>query len=140
MSKQITVSKAANKSAPKQAAAPAAPKLAYCLKDGMRPASGALLQAHTEAFFQLTGMVNGKRVPTSLAQTVMGKSAISWHTKRGNLDITSEGVGLSEVGEFKFGVRNVNQEFLAGYVEVFTKGVTNASVGVKADYAIQKLG
>ena len=138
MSKQVTVSK----SSAKQAIAvtkPVAAKLAYHLKDSCRPGHGALLQAHTEAFLRLSGLVNGGRVPTTLAQTVLGKSAVAWHTKKGNFSITAQGLGLSETGEFAFGVRGVNEEFCAAYTAVMAEGTLQPSVGVKAEFAIGKL-
>jgi len=144
MSKQVAVKKnttTAAVAAPKveQPAAPVSKPLAYHLADGFRPEHGNLLKAHTEAFFRVTDMVNGKRVPTSLAQTVLGKAAVSWHTKKGNFDITAQGLGLSDAGELKFGLRGINEEFCAAYVAVMTEGTLQPGVGVKAEVGIKKL-
>lgn len=101
--------------------------LTHSLAPGMRPERGAALFAHTCVFLVASGMMSetltpGKAVPGALAREVLGERAIKWHLGRGNLERTSAGIVLTEVGAMHFAIRGADPELVDAYAAILTRG------------------
>lgn len=131
MSKQsATVAKPANKPAQtvaQQNKAQAVAAIKYALEANTgRPMAGNALKAHTAAFLVLSGMYEGKPASIAQARVVLGDTAISYHTKRGNFERAVDGLRLTEKGEMFFAIRGAIMESVEGYIDVLTTGNIDA--------------
>lgn len=140
--------KAASKPATKAAAKPAAkaaPKAtsakkagskaktvpsAYGLRPFFRPASGRLLQCHTQAVLEFFGLLdkNGKAAKRDL-RNVMGDTAVNYHLRFGVENFVEKDgmVSLSSVGRTVFGARadafnDNDRATVAAYLNIFRTG------------------
>ena len=102
-----------------------------------RPASGALLHAHTEAFFTIYGMHKGKGAPVSIARAVMGATALNYHKGNGRFEVRDGQVFMTEAGKIQFGARvpSIDAAAVAAFVSVMTTGKPDGQY-VKAAGAI----
>lgn len=65
----------------------------YQISTAARPAAGRQLKAYTEAVLQLLGMYKGKAYDRATLNTIMGSTAVNYHTTR-TLAITATNDGL----------------------------------------------
>lgn len=110
----------------------------HVLSETARPASGALLFAHTHAAFSFLGMLTSDRADAnrSAVETIVGKRATAYHLRQKNIEATKEGkirltsAGLktfmSRLTEGKVGTPHVN-----AFLTLFQKGTPQPDVGVK---------
>lgn len=104
-----------------------------------RPQRGNALQAHTQAFLDLSGMIDGGAIPRAQAVSIIGATAVNYHTGNGNFEQSEHGLKLSEQGLIFFMTRSVDPELFAAYKEVMTTGQPNAKANVKAANGVVKL-
>lgn len=127
-----TVRKGQTQTKGAKAAASAAPYAAiqYAMAVG-RPGQGQALFAHTLAFLDISGMLDGGACPRAIAAQVIGDSAITYHTNRtGHFTRTDKGLTLSDTGFAHFLARRHNEELAPLYVEFFKDGKVNAKIHV----------
>jgi len=136
--RRVTARKTATKTATK--AAPAAEldlrkepatKAFFHLKSIARPKQGGRLFAHTQAVFELFGMLKGKSVAYKRLEVFIGTKALSYHVGNGNLMNEMGDVHLTKQGRDVFAKRKVNREEVDAFLSVFKTGKANAVVEVK---------
>lgn len=112
-----------------------APKgIAFAIVDYARPKAGAALFAHTAAFLELSGLNAGAAYPKGKATQVIGQTAVKYHTGKGNIEQTADGVKLTDKGRAFFSARPaVDKELHAAFIEVLTEGKVNDKANVKAE-------
>lgn len=116
-----------------QAPAQALP-IAYGIADYARPKAGAALFAHTRAFLELSGIIEGKAYPKAKATQVIGATAVKYHSANGNLAQTADGLTLTEKGKAFFAARGeTDKELHAAFVKVLTTGQLDDRANVKAE-------
>ncbi len=112
----------------------AAPVLRYVLMN--RPGSGnhsGFLAAHTRAFMEVSGLLNGRIVPRETILRAWGKSALDYHSGAGmrtecKFEFSDKGYKLSEFGRVAFGkeIRSaVDLEKVAIFRDLMTSGKTD---------------
>lgn len=117
-------------------ATPATVRTHY-VADQFRPAAGAMLFAHTAAFFELSGFGSGKVLPRATIIQAMGARAVKYHTDRGNFEHAETGMRLSPMGKEYFNEIRAKAipEYVNQYKEVMTTGKTNPlvknAIGIK---------
>lgn len=129
------------KKAPAKAKATASGKQAlYFIATG-RPASGAALQAHTQAFMQIYGMLKGQGAPLKAAQRVMGATAVNYHKTNARFEVRDGKVFLTGAGVNHFAARQgaIDGALVAVYVAILTTGKADGNV-VKAQANIAAIG
>lgn len=112
-----------------------APKgISFAIVDYARPKAGAALFAHTAAFLELSGLNAGTAYPKAKATQIIGQTAVKYHTGKGNIEQTADGVKLTDKGRAFFAARPaVDKELHAAFVEVLTEGKVNDKANVKAE-------
>lgn len=131
-----TPGKTAPKAAPKTAAknAGATGSIKYAIVDYARPKAGHALFAHTAAFLKLSGMDEGKAYPSSKARSIIGATAVKYHSGNGNLAATDKGLTLTPKGRAFFAARGeANPELLAAFIGVMTTGKPDDKANVKSE-------
>lgn len=129
----------ANANKPAQSAP--VPALSFIVTALARPTSGARLAAHTRAFMELSGMLDGKPVPKAIAIKAIGPTAIKYHTGQGNIAHTEAGLSLTEFGAAYFAARRAaDPEMVKGYRQIMTTGAMVDSLGVKVAAAVAPIG
>lgn len=114
-----------------QESKPAAPAatLKYCMLQGFRPAGGKALFAHTQAFFELSGMAQGKRLPRAMVAKALGDTACKHHLNTtGFLAQYADGVEISDMGREAFKLRSIDPELLAGFRDILSTGKTSRNM------------
>ncbi len=139
------VTKAATKPRVMRAAktkVPAGAPAAYTLEDFARPQAGRNLFAFTQAWLEMTGLVIGTAIPKDVLQKVCGDTAVPYHIKKGNIEMTASGLILTEKGKLFFGERTAKNEYDQSTVDVF-KGIMQTGkadgVFVKAQHGIKRI-
>lgn len=140
--KQARATKSASKPAVKKAGAQAAKKpyvspIAFVVRgDGARK-----LFAHTAAWLEMTGLIQGKSAPVELIRA-LGGSALSYHTKAGNMAQSQGMVSLTAKGLNHFRARydgsegqNFANEDKEHYMLMMMEGITDDRL-VKSQGAI----
>jgi hypothetical protein len=133
--KTITRSKAT----PVQATQATQRAIRFHIAESFRPSAGDRLAAHTAVFLEHMGLFAGKAVPTDTARRIIGARAVKWHTDKGNMEYTSQGIMLTQMGHAAFSARNVNPEYVAAYEAVLLDGQCNDVAGVKNPAFIKAL-
>lgn len=89
-----------------------------------RPAAGAALHAHTEAFFQIYSMHKAGGAPIATAQRVMGASAVNYHVSNARFEKRDGKVYLTPAGKNHFAARlgGIDGELVKAYISVMTTG------------------
>ena len=109
-----------------QAPAPTpAPVLVAYLAEGFRPDHGLHLYAHTMAFLELSGMLQGKSIPGATLRKSIGSTAIRYHRGAARLVESAEGWALTETGRAYFAARRCSAELKAAYMELLSTGQPN---------------
>ncbi len=109
-------------------------RIAYAVRDGFRPTSGAALFAHTAVVLARSGISTTAPIPTALARTLMGDTAYNYHRKNGNFDVVGDtptrkgGLVLTPKGVDAFGKRRPQQEYVSAWENVLLKGETDERV------------
>jgi hypothetical protein len=89
----------------------------------LRPTGGNDLFTYTEAWLLAFRLYDDAEIPVALARRIAGKSAIQYHTKRGNISTQNEAVKLTDAGRRHFGARpNISPAAVAVWVEFFLHG------------------
>ena len=109
------------------------PALKYALIDYCRPSAGGALFAHTQAFFELSGLSTGGAYAKAKALQVIGNTAIKYHSSNGNFETTDQGLKLTAKGQAFFAIRPINAELKNAFIEVMTTGKPNDKANVKAE-------
>lgn len=128
------------KGASKPAAAKPSGKQALYFISANRPASGALLHAHTEAFFRIYDMHKKGGAPLSTARAVMGATAINYHVSNARFEKRDGRLYMTEAGKLQFGSRigGIDEEAVKAFMAVMTGGKADGQY-VKAQAAISKV-
>lgn len=120
--KKTTVRKAVAK----KAAPVALPTVKYSIVDFARPKAGNTLFAFTSAWLELTGLSNGGAMARTRLVQIAGETAITYHTKNGNLAKTESGLTLSDKGQMFFATRTeIDPQVKAAFVDVLANGTVN---------------
>lgn len=127
------------KKAPAKKATPSGKGALYFISAN-RPASGALLHAHTEAFFQLYGMHKAGGAPLSTARVVLGATAINYHVGAQRFEKRDGKLYMTEAGKIQFGGRmgGIDENAVKAFMSVMTTGKADGTF-VKAQGAIGKV-
>lgn len=123
----------------KAATAGAPAPIAFHIAESFRPSAGERLAAHTAVFLERTGLLQGKAIPGDTAKKIIGARAIKWHTDKGNMVTTPQGLTLTVVGIEAFSARSINAEFKAAYEQVLIEGQCSEVAGVKNPAFIKAL-
>lgn len=98
----------------------------YFIHQGTRPASGKLLQAHTEAALQFFGMYDGAQVAKKELVKVMGATAVAYHLGNATRNmIDTEGkISLTAIGRGTFTARQagLDEKATAAYLSILKTG------------------
>ena len=115
---------------PTQAPAPVAtPAIKYRMLQGFRPGSGSALFAHTAAFLELSGMDQGKRLPSKYVESIIGPAAIKHHLKAtGFFEVNASGLAVSPLGIDAFALRSINPELKQAFIDILATGKTDKVV------------
>lgn len=109
----------------------------------VRGGNAAKLFAHTAAWLELSGLIHGKAAPVELIKE-LGGSALSYHTKQGNMQQSQGFVTLTSKGMDKFKARQQGghgaylQEDMEHYMLMIMSGVKDDRL-VKSEGAIKRL-
>lgn len=131
--------KAGDKKAPAKKATPSGKGALYFISAN-RPASGALLHAHTEAFFRIYGMHKAGGAPLSTARVVLGATAINYHVGAQRFEKRDGKLYMTEAGKIQFGGRlgGIDENAVKAFMSVMTSGKPDGTF-VKAAGAIGKV-
>lgn len=108
--------------------------ITHTIQDYARPNAGRQLFAFTQAWLELSGLIKGAAVDEKLLATVAGHTALPYHRKQGNIEMTTKGYALTAKGKAAFAERGVKGLYDAATVEVY-KGIMTSG---KADGRIVK--
>lgn len=102
------------------------------------------LFAHTAAWLELTGLIHGESAPVEVI-AALGGSALTYHTKQGNMEQSAGQVTLTSKGIAKFKAREVGghgayaKEDQDAYMQMMIAGITDGML-VKHAGNIMPLG
>ncbi len=98
----------------------------FFIHQGTRPASGKLLQAHTEAALQFFGMYDGAQVAKKELVKVMGATAVAYHLGNAtrNMADTDGKISLTAIGRGTFTARQagLDEKATAAYLSILKTG------------------
>lgn len=115
-------------------------KPVHVLPEDARPVGGSRLFAHTHAALTVMGLLDAARpaVPRSHVMTIMGGTAVSYHTKQGNFESAPEsGLRLSIRGYNKFKDRAVDASLAMAFQSMFLDGEVTKELGVSKNNVYQ---
>ena len=133
---------AVNKPVIKAAPVLATIKADYAIADYARPKAGRSLFAFTQAWLELSGMMNGARVSAKVLKQITGDTAVSYHTKNGNFAQDSGAIELTLKGNNFFTERMIGNQYDEKTLDTFKDILTTGKIDgvmVKAQSAIVKL-
>lgn len=121
------------------------PETFHVLVQGMRPASGPRLYAHTIAALEVLGLFISSKasrrtvVPSARLQAFIGPRAFDYHTRTAaNMKVVPTGVQLTATGHEFFTARVTDgrapAELIDAFVSVFRTGKPNETAQVKAHH------
>lgn len=109
----------------------AAAKTFFHLKAVARPKAGGRLYAHTQATFELFGMLKGKAIARARLEPFIGMKAICHHVSIGNLAEKGADIFLTKQGREQFAKRKVDREVVDAFLSVFKTGKASPVAEVK---------
>lgn len=110
----------------------------FALKSIARPHEGGRLFAHTQAVFELLGMLKGKPVERARLVTYIGMKATCYHVSNGNLADEGPMIHLTKQGQDFFAKRKTDRELVDAFLSVFKTGKGNPAADVK-HFQIEKV-
>lgn len=120
-----------------------APRVQQFVIASGRPGSGSALYAHTRAFLELHGMLDGKTVSATLAKQTLGDSAVANHTKQfrfktagGQFQLTD--IGLSHFSDANRADRQFDDKTKDLYIAALTTGAVDGLPGTVKTYKVAK--
>ena len=91
----------------------------FIIQDFARPKAGRQLLAFTEAWLQLSGLVNGRACDAKALRTIAGDTAIGYHTRNGNFQRDGNALTLSGKGSEFFAQRILSTAYDAKDTDAF---------------------
>ncbi len=134
----------ATKSAGKPRVTTAGIKAFKDIEYNVRGGNARKLFAHTAAWLQLTGLIDGESAPVELV-TALGGSALRYHTAQGNMIQSNGQVSLTEKGTAKFIARQFgghgayDQGDMDNYMLMMMTGESDGHL-IKYASSVKKLG
>lgn len=94
----------------------------------VRPKAGGSLFAFTQAWLDLSGMLEGKGYDRDQARKLAGNTAIAYHTKLENFEATKDGMKLTVKGKNFFNARIAEGHVDPKKVETFKAILTSGKM------------
>lgn len=114
----------------------------YAIADYARPIAGCNLFAFTQAWLEMTGLMNNARVEAKVLRKVVGDTAVNYHTRNGNFQKDAGALVLTSKGVNFFSERMIKNAYdpkaADAYKDIMTTGKVDGLL-VKAQAALSKI-
>lgn len=104
----------------------AALAIKYTIQSSGRVGSGKLMEAHTQAVFEMLGMLKGAAVNTEALNKVWG--GLAYHTKQGRMESNGTDTKLTTDGINHFSSRKPVQADVDAYKAMFSTGLPDGRI------------